>query len=766
MITRALESKRLMRASVRSLALAGQGDSFATFSTEAVLSAPGAISSADSAMLQQASLAPAGTTIGGTLRIDAVADNVFRVRYAEGGTVPENQTPMLAEGAAKRGPLAVAPADGSVVLSTGRIALAVDLSNGRMVARCAKTGRELCGVGGPETNLFMNWDACNTGICRAFEGQAPLAVECFDLDPDEAVYGMGEKFIRLNKVGQTIDQDLSDALGVLTPRSYKCIPFHVSTRGYGVFFNHSSKMTYWVGSRCASRVQVALNDDFLDYFLLFGPIAELLPAYQELTGRGAMPPEWTFGYWQSKISYTAADETLDIAGKLRASGVPCDVIHLDTHWFKADWYCDLLFDRERFPDPKAWFDRLRELGFHVSLWQLPYIPEGSQLFDDLRAVDGFVKNEDGSIHDCRICFTPGFHGIVGVIDYTNPEAVRVHQTHLRRLFDLGAGVIKADFGESAPGEGAVYHDGTPARQMHNRYPLLYNRALYEVTREATGEGVIWARSAWAGSQRYPLHWGGDNSPHFDNMIPQIAGGLSFGLSGFNFWSQDIGGFLGDTGGDLLIRWMQLGMFCSHSRIHGSGDRELYKFDERTFTHCRDIIRLRYRLLPYILGSARSCVARGLPLMRALPIDFQDDPATWNLESEFLFGDSLLVAPVYSADGRRRIYFPRDNGEAWTCWWTGQTFAGGQWIDADVPIDRIPLFVRAGGIVPMGPLQQYVGEKPLDALEVVYAPRNDGRETRLAVRRDDGTDCLLSLSAGGLQAGHADGIAITPKPLHP
>lgn len=760
MVTRALEAKRMMRASVRSLSLAASGESFAEFATEAVLAAPGSISSADSAMLERAKLAPAGSKIAGTLRIDAVAENVFRVRYAEGAAVPENQTPMLVEGASKRVPAAVdASVAGRVSISTARIALSVDLSNGRITARDAATGRVACVAGGPESNNFMNWDSVNTGVSRAFDGQAPIATECFDLAPDEAVYGFGEKFIRLNKVGQTIDQDLVDALGVVTPRSYKCIPFYVSTRGYGVFFNHSCLMTYWVGSRCATRVQVALNDDFLDYFLIFGRIAEVLPSYQDLTGRGAMPPEWTFGYWQSKISYTAADETLEIAEKLRANGVPCDVIHLDTHWFKEDWYCDLLFDTKRFPDVEGWFKRMRELGMHISLWQLPYIPEGSALFDDIKAVDGFVKNEDGSIYDCHICFTRGFKGIVGVIDYTNPEAVRVHQSHFRRLFELGAGVIKADFGEAAPGDGVVYHDGTPARRMHNLYPLIYNKALYEVTRDATGEGVIWARSAWAGSQRYPLHWGGDNSPYFDNLVPQISGGLSFGLSGFNFWSQDIGGFLGTTGGDLLIRWMQLGMFCSHSRIHGSGDRELYKFDERIFTHCREAIRLRYRMMPYILGSARSCVARALPLMRALAIDFQDDPTTWNIGDEFMFGDSLLVAPVYTEDGHRRVYLPKDGAEEWTCWWTGQKFAGGQWLELDVPIDRIPLFVRAGGIVPLGPLMDYIGQKPLDSLEVVAAPRKDGSTASFAVRRDDGSDCVLSLGPSGANAQNSSGIAV-------
>jgi len=738
MITRSLENKHLKQACVSRLSLTSTGPSFALFRAEATLAAPTRISSADSAMLDQANLPRTGTPVTGTLRIDAISDSVFRIRYAEADTVPVNQTPMLTEGAARSVPVKVTEENGTVLLTTKSLRLNVRLADARMEIRDAEN-RRLCGIGGPESNNFKVWDSYNTGLGRSAPSGNPLAFECFDLAPDEAVYGLGEKFLKLNKVGQTIDHDLTDALGVVTPRSYKCVPLHLSTRGYGVFFNHSSRMTYWVGSRCATRVQVALEDDFLDYFVITGSLREMLARYQDLTGHGVVPPDWTFGYWQSKISYKAADETVEIVQKLREHEVPCDVVHLDTHWFKADWYCDLEFDRERFPDPAGWFKKMTELGIKISLWQLPYIPEGSTLYDELKAVNGFVKNEDGSIYDSHICFTPGFKGIVGVVDYTNPAAVRVHQDHFRRLFKLGAKVIKADFGEEAPAEG-VYHDGTPGRQMHNLYPLLYNKALFDVTKEGTGDGVIWARSAWAGSQRYPLHWGGDNSPHFDNLIPQIEAGLSFGLSGFSFWSQDIGGFLGDTGGDLLVRWMQIGMFCSHSRIHGYGERELYKFDQKTFTICRDFIRLRYRLLPYILGSAESCVEQSLPLMRALVLDFQNDPTVWNIGDQFLFGESLMVCPIFTADGRRRIYFPvQPNGEGnsgvWTDWWTGKTYAGGRWLDWASPIETMPLFLREGAIVPLGPVMNYVGEKPLDEVEVIVAPHMMDGESEALIRVD-------------------------------
>jgi alpha-D-xyloside xylohydrolase len=740
MNTHLLDTNDVLRASVQSAELLEAGPAHLLLKTVAKVQAKRAVSSADSEMLNRQKLAGVGDTVEGRVRIDVLGDTVLRVRYAEGAAVPENATPMvvgapppptrceidpdgqpmhldldLAPWLKQAG---AAPADRrTVVIRTAGLRVAVCLNPYRIEVYDATGRRALCGVGGPEKDNFCNWDTLGTGVCRARTDGAPLAVENFDLAHDECVYGLGERFVKLNKVGQTIDLNMVDALGVTTQRGYKNIPFYLTTKGYGVFFNHSSLMTVWVGSKSAADVQVAAEDDFLDYYLLFGSIRDLLASYSEITGRGALPPPWTFGYWQSKISYKAADETLEIAREMRRHEIPCDVIHLDTFWFKEDWYCDLRFAEDRFPDPKAYLAELAALGIKVSLWQLPYIPEGSRLFAELKAVDGFVKNKEGGIYNCGICFTPGFKGIVGVVDYTNPAAVRVHQAAFRDLFRLGAKVIKTDFGEAAPLDG-VYFDGTPGHRMHNLYPLLYNRALFEVTREETGDGVVWARSAWAGNQRYPLHWGGDNSPNWFNMVPQLEGGLSFGLSGFQFWSQDIGGFCGTVNEALLIRWLQLGMFLSHSRIHGFGHRELYKFAPDTMRICRDYIRLRYQLMPYIYGSAARCVRDSLPMARALVVDFQDDPNTWNLGDEYLFGDSLLVAPVCDPTGHRRVYLPAGT---WTDWWTGRRLRGGRWLLVKADVETLPLYVREGGLIPMGPVMNYIGEKPVDRITLRLAP---------------------------------------------
>jgi alpha-D-xyloside xylohydrolase len=720
--TRILETPyEFLRASVVKVEVDLVGDSFIELKTTAVMGSKKEISSADSAMLTNRHLAQVGEEVVGKIRIDIINDAAFRVRYSESSVIPDHQTPMVIGTPAPATKCKIKTEDGKVKIKTATFKMTIDLASFRIVVR-NYAGVQICGIGGPEKDNFTNWDSVNTGICRKVSDSTTVAVENFDLPHDAAVYGLGERFIQLNKVGQTIDLNMIDALGVTTPRAYKNIPFFVTTAGYGVYFNHSSLMTYWVGSMSSADIQVAAEDDFLDYYVFLGEIKDIVSLYTDLTGKGSLPPQWTFGYWQSKISYQSAEETLDIARKMRENDVPCDVIHLDTFWFKEDWYCDLLFDKTRFPDPTAYLKELADLGVKVSLWQLPYIPEGSKLFDDLKAVDGFVKREDGSIYNTGICFTPGFKGVVGVVDYTNPAAIKVHQEAFRQLFRQGAKVIKTDFGEAAPLDG-VYHDGTPGHQMHNLFPLLYNKALFEVTKEETGDGVVWARSAWAGSQRYPLHWGGDNSPNYWNMAPQLQGGLSFGMSGFQFWSQDIGGFCGTIDERLLIRWMQLGMFLSHSRIHGFGDREIYKFAPDTLRVCRNYIHLRYQLLPYIFGSAKACVNNSLPLARPLVVDYQDDPTTFNMGDEYLFGDSLLVAPLMSENDERKVYLPAGT---WTDWWTKERITGGKWMTVNADLEIIPLYIREGGIIPMGPVMPYVDAFPVEKLQLLVSLfENDG-----------------------------------------
>ena len=749
--TRALETRDLTRGFVR------EGEVVEVTATGATLRAhgfrrAGRIGGAEGGTGDGSAAHLPDEDFTGTWRIDLVSDRVFRIRYSEAGDVPANHTPVLA-GAVGEHEGRVTSDDERLVFSTDQMRVEVALKP-LTVSVADAAGRRVCEVGGREKNLLSHWDAYNTGICRTRDGD-PLAVECFALRPGEAVYGFGEQFVDLDKRAQTVDVNMTEATGVTTARSYKNVPFFVTTGGYGVFLNHSARMTAWVGSLSAADLQVAVEDDFLDFFVIVGDVKEVLAAYTGLTGGPGLPPQWSFGFWQSKISYSSADEALAVVRRLREHGVPLDVLHLDTFWFKDDWYCDLEFDAERFSDPKGFMAELAELGVKVSLWQLPYIPEGSTLFDDLAAVDGFVRTAEGDLYDVGICYTPGFEGRVGCIDFTNPDARRVYQDALRRLFDLGARVIKADFGEQAPLDG-VYHDGTPGHRMHNLYPLLYNQTVAEVTEEATGERIIWARSAWAGSQRYPLHWGGDSSANWENLAPQLCGGLSMGMSGFPFWSMDIGGFFGTPEPDLLIRSFQAGMFLSHTRIHGTGPRELDAFGDEVLEVCRDALRLRYRMLPYILATARASAAGSLPVARPLVVEFQDDPTTWRVSDQWLFGEHLLVAPVMDPSGRRRVYVPHGT---WTDWWTGAAVAGGRWIEVECGLDRIPLWIREGGLVPLGPEMLHVGERPTDEVTVRLAPFAGDGATEITVLVEGGDATVRYVASSGDHRVEIEGPAI-------
>lgn len=687
------------------------------------------LSSANQAMFAARGIALDAAVRAGRITVDVVDDRVFRICYQDDRSTPPASSGLTVSefSGPSRCEWEITPV--AVVARTLAGVLHLNLLRWRWEWR-SLDGKLVCAGGGEEKNYFNQWDAYGLGVSHRVADGRPLCTDCFDLRPNEAIYGLGERFIRLNKVGQTIDVDMSDTKGVTTDRAYKNVSFFTSTLGYGAFFNHSARLTAWVGSLSACDLQVGVDDDHLDYFVFVGNLKQVLPLYSQLTGRGPVPPTWSFGFWQSKISYSSAEEILTIVREMRAAGVPCDVIHLDTHWFSRNWFCDLEFDAARFAEPARWIAELRQLGVRVSLWQLPYIPEGSQLFADLAAVDGFVRAANGKIYDCEITFVDGFRGVVGIIDFTNPRAVRVWQDYLRKLFSLGVAVLKTDFGESAPVDG-IYADGTPGHRAHNLYPLLYNAAAAAVTAAETGTPIVWARSGCAGGQRFPVHWGGDSSPNAANMIPQLEGGLSLGLSGFPFWSQDIGGFMGETSDELLIRWLQWSVFLSHCRIHGFGRRELHRFAPETLRICRDFLRLRYRLLPYLLGTAESCQHESLPFARPLVVEYQNDPNTWGISDEFLCGNSLLVIPLATADETRRAYLPPD---VWYSWWgVGRIDArvGGRWIEVSEPLCRLPLFLRAGAIVPLGPEMNFVGEREFFPLEIVVVPLPCDGERRFA-----------------------------------
>lgn len=555
----------------------------------------------------------------------------------------------------------------------------------------------------------------------------------FELGPDEKIFGAGESFTRLDKRGQRLVLYLRDAMGAQSRWQYKAVPFFLSSHGYGMFVHTSTPVTFDFGHDFDQHATLYTGDELLDLFVFLGDPADIVSEYTALTGRSPMPPLWSFGLWMSRITYKSEGEVRDVAAKLRQHRIPADVLHLDTGWFETEWRNDYRFSPSRFDDPRTMIADLRKLGFRISLWQLPYFTRKSALWETLLANGYAVRGQAG-----------GVAGEDATLDFSNPAAVAWYQGELKRLLDLGVGAIKADFGEGAPLEG-VYASGRTGWAEHNLYPVRYNRAAWEATKSVTGDGIIWARSAWAGSQRYPLHWGGDAENTSSAMAATLRGGLSMGLSGFTFWSHDIGGFVGRPADDLYRRWAAFGALTSHARAHGAPPREPWEFGPEVERDFRRAFELRYRLMPYVYAQARISSERGWPMMRPLFFAYPQDPTSWLIEDEYLFGGDLLVAPLFAETDHRKVYLPPGT---WIDYQTGRRYPGAAWHDIRAGEVPIVLLARSGAAIPHIALAQSTAELDWSRIELRVFSADGGpvgggfarpgeELTRLELRADDG-----------------------------
>ncbi len=563
----------------------------------------------------------------------------------------------------------------------------------------------------------------------------------FSLSSGEKLFGTGESFTRLDKRGQRVVLWTNDANGAENERMYKPIPFFLSSRGYGMFVHTSAPATFDMGATFQGSNALLLGDDELDLFVFLGSPKEILDEYTKLTGKAPMPPLWSFGLWMSRISYFSEEEVRAVAARLRQERIPSDVIHLDTGWFETDWRCDYEFSKTRFPDPAKMIADLKREGFHISLWQLPYFVPNNRLFPEIISKGLVVRDGKGNLpYDDA------------VLDFSNSEAVAWYREKIGALLRLGVGVIKVDFGEAAPLTG-LYASGRSGFYEHNLYPLRYNRTVAEITREVSGESLIWARSAWAGSQRYPVHWGGDAGKMDAGMAATLRGGLSLGLSGFTFWSHDIGGFFGDRAEEVYRRWVPFGMLTSHSRSHGTPPKEPWEFGPQFLDDYRRAAELKYRLMPYVYAQARDASERGLPMLRALFVEYPDDPGAWGVEDEYLFGSDLLVAPLLEAGASgREVYLP---GGRWVDYQTGRVYGRGwQRIEAG-PIPAVVL-VREGAVLPHITLAQSTAQMDWSKLELVAYGEVPGRaEALVGLPSDDVLHRIALVPRGGRLALERD-----------
>ena len=565
----------------------------------------------------------------------------------------------------------------------------------------------------------------------------------FLLSPDEKLFGCGESFTRLDKRGQKLILWTYDAYSAQTPDMYKPVPFFVSSRGYGVFVHTTAPLTFDLGASYNEANVLYLGDDYLDLFFFFGSPKEILSEYTALTGRSEMPPMWSFGLWMGRESYYSEDEVRDVAKKLRDHRIPSDVVHLDVGWFEVPHRCDFKFSESRFPDPAKMISDLKEQGFRLSLWQLPYLNPKNPLH--------WPAIQEGYVVLTATGDPPADDAI---IDMSDPRAVEWYQDKLARLLEMGVGFFVADFGEAASLSG-IYANRKSGFREHNLYPLRYNKAIAEITEEVTGERIMWARSAWAGSQRYPVHWGGDAENTDGAMASTLRGGLSLGLCGFSFWGHFIGGFPYQCPKELYRRWLAFGMLSSHSCCNGAPPKEPWEYDEEFTDEFRRTVELKYRLMPYVYAQAKLCSEEGYPMIRTLFFEYPEDPTSWLIEDEYIFGRDILVAPLMEDVPSRNVYLPPGQ---WVDYQGGKTYEGAAWhhiTSGEIPI---VLLVKEGAAIPHAHLAQSTSEMNWQEIElVVFGAKTPTTEGYVYFPEGD-TVHRLRLERG------QEGYALTDDPL--
>ncbi|MCW3493489.1 alpha-xylosidase [Microbacterium sp. SSM24] len=673
-----------------------------------------------------------------TVTLSSPLEGVVRVRVAhhEGGAWHGGfALPGAVEGGA--GAASVTPGGGELV--TGRLTARV--SQGAPWALSFEhDGRVLTSSGHKaEGYVRLAADAqVETGVVGNARGASPapeervFVHEQLDLGVGEVVYGLGERFGPVAKNGQTVDVWNADG-GTSSEQAYKSIPFYLSSRGYGVLVNDPGHVSFEVGSEAVERVQFSVPGEVLEYFVIDGPTPkDVLERYTALTGRPPIVPAWSYGLWLSTSFTTDYDEATvtSFIDEMAARELPISVFHFDCFWMREFNWCDFEWDPRTFPDPDGMLARLHEKDLRVCVWINPYIGQRSPLFREAADRGFLVKRADGSVWQWDL-----WQAGMGLVDFTNPDATAWYQGHLRRLIDQGVDCFKTDFGERIPVD-VEWADGSDPLRMHNLYTQLYNEAVHAVLVEARGEGdaVLFARSATAGGQTMPVHWGGDSTSTFASMAETLRGGLSLAYSGFAHWSHDIGGFEGTPDAAVFKRWTAFGLLGSHSRFHGSGSyRVPWAFDEEAVEVTRRFTHLKMHLMPYLFQAGADAAASGIPILRPMLLEFPDDPAVLHLDRQYMLGGDILVAPVFSAEGEVDFYLP--DGE-WTSLLTGETVTGGRWRRETHGFDSLPLYVRPGAVLPWGARSDRPDYDYLDGLQLRVFPGGSGTRT-ITVTTPDG-----------------------------
>ena len=562
--------------------------------------------------------------------------------------------------------------------------------------------------------------------------------EELDLDVGEYIYGLGERFGAFTKNGQAVEMWNGDG-GTCSELAYKNIPLYLSNKGYGVFINDTGDTSFEVGSENCEKVQISVKGEHLSFLVIAGPgPKDVLERYTRLTGRPALPPAWSFGLWLSTSFTTNYDENTvsSFIQGMANRNIPLSVFHFDCFWMKAFRWIDFTWDEDTFPDPKGMLKRYHDRGLRICVWINPYVAQFSDCFEEAKANGYLIRKTDGSVWQTDL-----WQAGMGIIDFTNPAAWKWYQDKLRGLLSDGVDCIKTDFGERIPVKDIMYFDGSDPMRMHNYYTYLYNKCVFEVLEEEKGKGnaILFARSATAGCQQFPCHWGGDNSATYVSMAETLRAGLSLSASGFGFWSHDISGFESTAPAHVYKRWCQFGLLSSQSRLHGSSSfRVPWLFDEEAVDVLRKFVRLKCTLMPYIYQKAVEAHAKGTPLMRPMFMEFPGDPACETLDRQYMLGESLLVAPVFREDGRVTYYLPKGK---WTHLLDGRTMEGGRWLTETYDFMSLPLWVRPNTALPIGICDEKPDYDYTKGLTVKLYEIEDGSDIRLPIPSLNGVTAM-------------------------
>lgn len=656
-----------------------------------------------------------GDTLGGvnlTIEITSPLPEVIRVKaFHYAGVV--KKSPEF-EVSTQDLPLTYENTEEEIIVSNGSLQLVINKKNWSMQYRrdnevLTKSGWRDLGY------VKTNWKGLaydNGGDEDTYFNQQ------LSLTVGEQVYGTGERFTNFIKNGQTIDIWNEDG-GTSTEQSYKNIPFYLTNKGYGVFVNHPEKVSFEVASENVKKVGFSVPGESLDYFFINGPsMKEVLERYTALTGRAPLPAPWTYGLWLSTSFTTNYDEktVLSFIDGMAERDIPLKVFHFDCFWMKDFHWTDFVWDSRVFDNPTALLKKIKDRGIKVCVWINPYIAQESCLFEEGMENGYLLKRPNGNVWQWDM-WQPG----MAIVDFTNPAACKWYADKLAGLVDMGVDCFKTDFGERIPTD-VVYHDGSDPQKMHNYYTQLYNKCVYDLLVEKKGaeEAVLFARSATVGGQKFPVHWGGDCWSDYESMAESLRGGLSLMMSGFAYWSHDIGGFENTSTADVYKRWCAFGLLSSHSRLHGSTSyRVPWAYDDEAVDVVRFFTKFKAKLMPYLYKTSVDATQTGVPTMRAMVLEYTDDITCHYLDKQYMLGDNLLVAPILNDEKMGIFYLPEGT---WTEVLTNEVIQGGKWIRKEYDYFSLPLLAKENSVVALGnvddtPEYEYAKDVTLNVYEL-------------------------------------------------